>query len=185
MKNADVDNTIKFIDKKTEYEGKKRIFKLDLDKLTDKEKVIVYKEHKKHRAHEAKKQKILNSKIYKFRKKIFVAIIIICSVFVGVYLWQKFYKPSYGESNINNFKVESENLSNSDVATYSSIIKESIKSTLNINYTIKVEQLHKNGNLIFSTGYFNIPDKGDINFDMILQNYEPYSLKINGKEYIK
>ena len=185
MKNANVDNTIKFIDKKAEYEGKNKISKLHVSKLSNKKKVIGYQEHKKMKAHEAKRQKILNSKIYKFRKRILTIILITSSLFVGIYLWQTFYEPYYIQSKDNNFKVESENLSNSDVSTYSSIIKESVQGTLNIKYKINIEQLHRNGNLIFAKGYFNIPDKGDINFDMILQNYSPYSLKINGDEYLK
>lgn len=185
MKNANVDNTIKFIDKKAEYEGKNRISKLRISKLRDKNKVIGYEEHKKMKAHEAKKQKILNSNLYKFRKRIIAGIVITSSVFVGIFLWQKFFEPSLIQSKDNNFKVESGNLSNSDVSTYSSIIKESIQGTLDIKYKINIEQLHKNGNLIFAKGYFNIPKKGDINFDMILQNYSPYSLKINGNEYLK
>lgn len=185
MKNANVNNTIKFIDKKTEYEGKNKISKLHISNLSEGNKVIGYQKHKKMKAHEAKKQKILNSKIYKFRKKILTIIIITSSVFVGIFLWQKFYEPSYIQSGKNNFKVESPNLSNSDVSTYSSIIKESVKGTLGIKYKINIEQLHKNGNLIFAEGHFNIPDKGDINFDMILKNYSPYSLRINGEEYLK
>lgn len=185
MKNSNLNNTIKFIDKKSEYQGKNKISKLHISRLSCENKVIGYQEHKKMKAHEAKRQKILNSKIYKFRKKILLIILIISSVSVGVLLWQKLYKPSYIESKDNKFKVESQNLSNSDVSTYSSIIKESVKSTLGINYKISIEQLHKNGNLIFAKGYFNIPDKGNINFDMILNSYSPYSLKINGNEYLK
>lgn len=185
MKNANVDNTIKFIDKKAEYEGKNKISKLHICKLSKENKVIGYKQHKKIKCQQARKQKILNSKIYKFRKKIITIITITSSILIGIFLWQKFYKPSYIQSNDNNFKVESANLSNSDVATYSSIIKESVQSILNIKYKVNIEQLHKNGNLIFGKGYFNIPDKGNINFDMILKNYSPYSLKVNGEEYLK
>ena len=185
MKNTNLDNTIKFIDKKTEYEVKNKISKLHISKLDDKKKVIEYKEHKKMKAHKAKRQKILNSKIYKFRKVILIIIIIISIVSSSIYLWRKVYNPSYIQSNDNNFKVESANLSNSDISTYSSIIKESVQDTLNVKYKINIEQIHKNGNLVFSRGYFNIPDKGDINFDMILQSYSPRSLRINGNEYFK
>lgn len=185
MRNTNVDNTIKFIDKKVEYEGKIRISRLNIHKLDKKNKVIRYQEHKKMKVHEARRQKFFNSSIYKFRKIILSIIIIALGVFVGTYLCQNLFKPSYIQSNNNNFKVESEDLSNSDVSTYSSIIKKSIRSTLNIKYKINIEHLHKNGNLVFAKGYFNIPDKGDINFDMMLENHAPYSLKINGGEYIK
>ena len=185
MKNTNVDNTIKFIEKKAEYEGKNKISKLHVTKLSGKNKIIGYQEHKKIKAHEIKKQRFLNSKIYKFRKITLAIIIITASVFVAMYLWQKFYKPSYIQSNDNTFTVENKNLSNSDVSIYSSIIKESVQGTLGIKYKINIKQLHKNGNLVFAEGYFNIPDKGDINFDMVLKNYSPYSLKINGEEYLK
>lgn len=185
MKNANINNTIKFIDKKAEYEEKNKISKLHINKLTKENKVIRYQEHKKIKVHEAKRQKFLNSKIYKFRRRILAIILIISSLFIGIYFWQTFYEPSYIQSNYNNFKVENENLSNSDIATYSSVIKESVQDNLNIKYKIRIDQLHKNGDLIFAKGYFNIPEKGDINFDMILQDSSPYSLKINGSEYLK
>ena len=148
MKNANLDKTIVFIDKKAEYEGKNRTYKLRLNELKGKNKIIGYQKHKKNKAHEAKKQKLLNSKLYKFRKRIIGTLVLVLSLLVISFLWNKFYKPSYTESNKYNFKVESDNL-------------------------------------IFSKGYFTIPNKGDINFDMILQNYSPSALKINGKEYIK
>lgn len=185
MKQANVDNTIKFIEKKTEYEVKNKIPKLHINKLNKNHKVIEYHEHKKIKALESKKQKIFNPKIFKFRKKTLVIFIIILSIFVGIYLWQKYYNPSYVQSNDHNFKVETQNLSNSDVSKYSSIVEESIHGTLGVKYKVDVEQLHKNGNLIFARGYFNVPNKGDINFDMILKNSSPSSLKINGEEYLK
>ena len=132
-----------------------------------------------------KKQKFLNSKFYKFRKKIVLGFIVILSTLILMFLWNKLYKPSYTDSNNSNFKVENETLSSSNASTYSSIVKESVQSILNIKYRINVEQLHKNGNLVFAKGSFNIPDKGNVNFDMILKNYAPYSLKVNGEEYIK
>lgn len=185
MKNANADNTIKFIDKKTEYEGKNKIFKPHVSKSNKEHKVIAYQEHKKMKAYKARKQKISNSNVYKFRKVIITIIVAILIIFVAMYLWQTFYESSHIQSNNNNFKVENESLSNSEVSKYSSTIKRSVQSTLNIKYKINVEQLHKNGNLIFSRGYFNIPNKGDITFDMILQKHSPYSLIINGEEYLK
>ena len=185
MKNSNLKNTIIFIDKKAELEGKGKVPKLNLRKLGNDAKIIGYQEHKKIKIHEAKKQKFLNSKFYKFRKKIVLGFIVILSTLILMFLWNKLYKPSYTDSNNSNFKVENETLSSSNASTYSSIVKESVQSILNIKYRIIVEQLHKNGNLVFAKGSFNIPDKGDVNFDMILKNYAPYSLKVNGEEYIK
>ena len=86
---------------------------------------------------------------------------------------------------ITNFKSENYDLSKHEASTYMDIIKESVQGTLNIKSKVVVEELHKNGNLVFAQGYFNIPDKGDIYYDMILKNYKPYSLKVNGQEFIK
>ena len=185
MKSTNIDNTIKFIDKKIEYEGKSNISKISIKKLRSKNKIIRYKQHKKMKASEARKQRILNSNIYKYRKIIFSIIVIVFGLFISTYLWKNFFKPFYTQANYNNFKVENENLSNSDVQIYSSIIKKSIKDNLDITYKINIERLHKNGNLLFAKGYFNIPDKGNINFDMILKKHSPYSLTINGNEYLK
>ena len=69
MKNSNLKNTIIFIDKKAELEGKGKVPKLNLRKLGNDAKIIGYQEHKKIKIHEAKKQKFLNSKFYKFRKK--------------------------------------------------------------------------------------------------------------------
>ena len=71
------------------------------------------------------------------------------------------------------------------MSRYTSIIKESVQKHLGIKYNVKIEQIHKNGNLVFARGFFTIPEKGDIYYDMVLQNYSPYSLTVNGEEYIK
>ncbi len=179
MKNTSSDNTIKFIDKKSEYDKKNHTSKFNSYKINNK-KIIGYEQRKKSKAKQAKKEKILRSKIYKSRKKILIVLVIICTIFTLSFLRQTFATPTN-----TNFKVESQNLSKSDIKTYTSIIKESVQGTLNIKNKIIVESLHKNGNLVYSQGYFNIPDKGDIHFDMIVQSYKPYSLRINGQEYIK
>ena len=79
MKNSNLKNTIIFIDKKAELEGKGKVPKLNLRKLGNDAKIIGYQEHKKIKIHEAKKQKFLNSKFYKFRKKIVLGFIVILS----------------------------------------------------------------------------------------------------------
>ena len=59
MKNSNLKNTIIFIDKKAELEGKGKVPKLNLRKLGNDAKIIGYQEHKKIKIHEAKKQKFL------------------------------------------------------------------------------------------------------------------------------
>ena len=86
MKNTNLDKTIVFIDKKAEYEGKNRTYKLRLNELKGKNKIIGYQKHKKNKAHEAKKQKLLNSKLYKFRKRIIGTLVLVLSILVILFL---------------------------------------------------------------------------------------------------
>lgn len=185
MKNSNLNKPIIFIDKKAELEGKHTVSKLHASRLSKGSKVIGYQEHKKMKIHEAKKEKILNSKLYKLRRKITTAVVVIFCLGILFLLWNKFIKPSYLETSNTGFKVESESISSSDMSTYTSIIKESVQKHLGIKYNVKIEQIHKNGNLVFARGFFTIPEKGDIYYDMVLQNYSPYSLTVNGEEYIK
>ncbi len=185
MKNTNVDNKIIFIDKRTELDDKHTTSKSQLNKLKGKSKIIGYQEQKKIMVHKAKKKKFHNSKLYKLRKKILISLIIILSLFTLTFLYNKFYKPNSIKSSKSTFVSENTNISGSDISLYSSIISNSVQKVLGIKYDVKVLQIHKNGNLVYSNGYFNVPDEGDINFDMILQNFSPYSLKINGYEYIK
>lgn len=186
MKDANLNKTIKFIDKKAEYEYKNRKTKLAEKRLKLKDhSIIKYEERKKSKEKKEKKEKIKNSAVYKSRKKIITVLTVVLSLFVVFFLWTIFIKPNLNTIDKNNFKVESQNLSKSEISTYSSIMKESVKSTLDIDYKVIIKQVHRNGNLIYGAGSFNIPDKGDINFDIVLKDYTPYSLKINGNEYIE
>ena len=186
MKNTNLNNTIKFIDKKTEYEERKTITKINLHKLKNKgNKVIKYQERKKIKSQKAAKEKIKNSKVFKSRKTLLTILFLLSLLFTVYFLLNKLYKPSYVTSTGYTFKAESQNLSSSETSTYETIVKKSVKRILKINYTVTVNQLHKNGDLIFAQGYFNIPEEGNVYYDMILKEYSPYSLKINGDEYIK
>ena len=186
MKNTNLDNTIRFIDKKAEYKGKNHHSRLNLKNLKNKNnKVIKYQERKKMKEYNAIKKKFENSKLYKSRKIILTLSIFLFSLLFIVSLLNKFYEPSPVSTEFTNFKSENYDLSKHEASTYMDIIKESVQGTLNIKSKVVVEELHKNGNLVFAQGYFNIPDKGDIYYDMILKNYKPYSLKVNGQEFIK
>lgn len=185
MKNSNLKDPIIFIDKKAELMGKSKFSKLHKGKSEKKAKIIGYQEHKKMKIHEAKRQKLMKSNVYKNKKNISICFIAIISILILMFMWNKFSEPTIKENETISFKVENENLSSSNASTYSSIIKESTQSLLGIKYPVKVENLHKNGNLIFAKGSFNIPGKGDINYDMILKNYKVYSLKVNGEEYAK
>lgn len=186
MKNTNLDNTIRFIDKKAEYKGKNHHSRLNLKNLKNKNnKVIKYQERKKIKEYNAIKKKFKNSKLYKSRKIILTISIFLFSLLFIVSLLNKFYDPSPESTEFTNFKSENYDLSKHEASTYMDIIKESVQGTLNIKSKVVVEELHKNGNLVFAQGYFNIPDKGYIYYDMILKNYKPYSLKVNGQEFIK
>ena len=116
MKNSNLNKPIIFIDKKTELEGKHKTSKLYLSRLRD-TKIIGYEEHRKLKIHEAKKEKFLNSKIYKFRKKIIPLFTILLSLSAIMFLWNKFHQPSYTGGVNSEFKVENKSLSSSDKST--------------------------------------------------------------------
>ncbi|MEG0856628.1 MAG: hypothetical protein RSG52_09110 [Terrisporobacter sp.] len=187
MKNANLNNPIKFIDKKAEYEDKKHNPKLNVKKLNSKQNMVIeYEKHKKNKAYKEKKDKIKNSKVYKSRKNILKVSLCVLCLFILFSLWNIFFKPALSSSNAeSSFKVESQNLSKSEISTYSSIIQQSVKSTLDINYKVVVKSVHKNGALIYGEGFFTVPEEGDVYYDIILNNYKLHSLKVNGQEYAK
>lgn len=186
MKNATVNNTIKFIDKKAEYEDKKLTKKIKFNKLKNKENVIIdYKQHKKIKSHKDKKDKIKKTKVYKSRKKILTISVCVFSLFIIFLLWNIFFKPDLVNSQSNNLKVQSQHLSNSEISTYSSIMNECVKDTLNIKSDVKINNVHRNGTLIYGKGSAENSNNENVSFDIILNNYKPYSLKVDGQEYIK
>lgn len=186
MKNATANNTIKFIDKKAEYEDKKHNKRLRIDKLKSKENVIIeYEKRKRSKSQKNKKDKIKKSKIYKSRKRIITIFTCVLSLFVIFSLWNLFIKPSFVNSKNNSIKTESQSLSNSEVSTYSTIMNECVKDTLDVKSKITISNLHRNGSLVYGQGSFKNSENENVSFDIILNNYKPYSLKSNGEEYIK
>lgn len=185
MKNANLNNTIRFIDKKAEYEERKTINKINLRKLKSKSnKVIKYQARKKIKSQVATRNKIKNSKVFKSKKTILTVIFLLSLLFTIYFLYSKLYKPSYTISTGYTFKVENRSLSSSETSSYETIVKKSVKKILKVDYIITVDQLHRNGNLVFAQGHFTLPKKGNVYYDMIIKEYSPYSLKINGDEYI-
>lgn len=84
-----------------------------------------------------------------------------------------------------NFISESTSIPISKESAYSKIIDQSIKKYTGVSYKVKSNNMHKNGNRVYATGYFNDPSEGKIYFDIVLQNNNPESLVINGTEYVK
>ena len=138
MKNTNLNNTIKFIEKKAEFSGRNHYSHLDIQKLKNKKNtVIAYEKHKKNKILKQKKEKLKKSKIYKSRKKILLSSVVIICLFILFLLWIKFVQPSiYSTKDKNSFQIESQSLSKSESSTYSSIIIKSVGSVLDENYKI-------------------------------------------------
>ena len=119
-----------------------------------------------------------------------VTIIICFLIFIMLFLAiDKFIlsknQKTLSSTSPTNFISESTSIPISKESIYSKIIDQSIKKYTGVSYKVKNNNIHKNGNRIYATGYFNDPSKGNIYFDIILQNNNPKSLVINGNEYIK
>lgn len=119
-----------------------------------------------------------------------VTIVICFLIFIMLFLAiDKFIlsrdRKTLSSTNSTNFISESTSIPISKESIYSKIIDQSIKKYTGVSYKVQSNNIHKNGNKIYATGYFNDPSKGNIYFDIILQNNNPKSLVINGNEYIK
>lgn len=145
-----------------------------------------------------KRKKILkrfNNTIDNFKSKLatskkLVKIIICFLIFIMLFLAiDKFIlsknQKTLPSNNSVNFVSESTSIPISKESVYSKIIDQSIKKYTGVSYKVKNNNIHKNGDKVYATGYFNDPSKGNIYFDIILQNNDPESLVINGNEYIK
>ena len=185
VKDSNLKKPIIFNDKKAELKRKHKGTKLHIEHLNESHKVIGYNEHKRMKLQEAKREKIIHSKFYQQRKKIATIASVLVGIIIVSLLWDNVLKPSYLETSNNQFRVESKKLSSSDISTYSTIIKQSVQKHLDIKYPVNIENINKNGDLIFAKGFFTIPNKGDIYYNITLKNYSPSSLTVNGEEYIK
>ena len=138
-------------------------------------KLITLKEHFKSKL----------GKVGKFLKIIiYFLIFIILFLTIDTFLLSKNQK-TLSSGGSTNFISESTSIPISKESAYSKIIDQSIKKYTGVSYKVKSNNMHKNGNRVYATGYFNDPSEGKIYFDIVLQNNNPESLVINGTEYVK
>ncbi|MBU5337559.1 hypothetical protein [Intestinibacter bartlettii] len=185
MRNSNADNTILFIEKKKEFENSKDNQNHHKITIKDKNAEIIslssYKRLKFKRNH-FKKEHNINIDKSKLKKRAFFIIILV--LFLLILASTVLKQNSYSEVPSNKFVAQSSEINKSDTSAYKSIIKRVVGKYTNAN-NISISELHKNGNLVYAQGYFNVPNEGKVNYDLILQNNSPTSLIINGNEYIK
>ena len=138
-------------------------------------KFIIFREH-------------LKNKLGKWGK--FAKIIIYCLIFIILFLTIDKFLLSKNQKDLSsevstNFISESTSISASKELSYSKIIEKSVKKYTGVTYEVKSKNMHKNGDRVYATGYFNDPSHGKIYFDIVLHNNNPESLVINGTEFVK
>lgn len=187
MRNSNANNTILFLEKKKEFENNKNNEKIEkYNKIIIKNKnsqivsLSAYKRLKFKKNH-LQKDTLFNTD--KVKKRIFL--IVILALFLLIFATTIMKQKSYSAVPSNTFVVEEYKLSQAETSTYESIIKKAVNKYTNTTYSVSVSELHQNGDLVYAQGYFDIPKKGKINYDMVLKDNTPTSLTINGNEYVK
>ncbi len=187
MKNSNANNTIVFTEKKKKFENSKDNHNFhDKIKIKDKNSQVIslssYKRLKFKKNH-FKKEINVNINKNKIKNRAFAIIII--ALFLLIFATTVLKQNSYSEVPSNTFVAQSSKINKSDTSAYKTTIKRVVGKYTNNSYNISVSELHQNGNLIYAQGYFDVPNKGKVNYDLILENNSPTSLIINGNEYIK
>lgn len=186
MSNSNVNKTILFIEKKKEFENNKdnNCFQDNSKKIREKnDKIISFASYKRLKLKKNHTKKENNLNINKIKKKVFL--IVIVALFLLMFATTLMKQKSYSEAPSNSFVAESAQINSTESSTYKSIVKRVVGKYTNVGYNVTVSNLHKNGNLVYAQGYFDVPKEGKVNYDLILKNDSPISLIINGKEYIK
>ena len=186
MRNSNANKTILFIEKKKEFENNKdnNCFNVNNKKIREKnDKIISFSSYKrlKFKKNHTKKENNLN--IDKIKKRVFL--IVIVTLFLLMFATTAMKQKSYSQTTSNTFVAESAKIGATESSTYKSIVKRVVGKYTNSGYSVTVSELHKNGNLVYARGYFDVPNEGKINYDLILKNDSPTSLIINRNEYIK
>ena len=187
MRSSNANNTILFSEKKKELENSKDIHNFH-DNKAIKEKnaeIISFSSYKrlKFKKNHFKKEGHVNMDKNKLKNKIFLIVII--ALFLLIFVTTFIKQNSHSEVPSNTFVAQSSEINKSDSSAYKAIVKRVVGKYTNTSYNISVSELHQNGNLVYAQGYFNVPNEGKVNYDLILENSSPTSLRINGNEYIK
>lgn len=179
MKDYNADNTVPF-QKRKNSDNTKNTKKT----VTKSEKVVSLSSYKKEKS---KKNRPSLSKLFdrqKLKKNYFpiilvaVIVIIVLSTIFGESLSVNSttgYSPSKMENSLNIVEKP----------VYKVIVAKTVASYIGEKYDVEIYDLHKNGNYIYSQGYIDVPNQGKVYYDLILDDTEPLSLRINGQELVK
>lgn len=184
MRSSNANNTILFEEKRKEFENNKNNNEKDNKVIleTKNSKIISLSTYKRLKFKNHIKKDTL-SNVGKTKKRIFL--IVILALFLLIFATTAMKEKSYGQASSNTFVAQNYKITQTETSTYKTIITKAVNKYTNTNYNVNVSNLHQNGNLIYAQGYFDVPEEGKVNYDMILRDNSPTSLTINGNEYIK
>ncbi|MDK2563960.1 hypothetical protein QOZ84_10390 [Romboutsia sedimentorum] len=161
--------------KQKEYDEKKQTskYKIKNNNSSTSSKVIPYPKYKK------KKEKSI--KLIKNNKPLLIILLLVMFFFLLSFIDNNLLR------NKPRFNSSSSSLSNSEFSSYSKIVENEIRHILTLGSKDKVatDSMHKNGESVYAEGNISLKKKENKDFDMILKENKPYSLLIDGTEYIK
>jgi hypothetical protein len=173
---------IPFRQKQSDEKNQNSKYKIDNTNSNNFSKVIAYPKYKK------KKEKGI--KVIK-KNKIFLIILGLVMFFTLLsFIDNNLLKGKYGSNGkpvTFELSASSTFVSEAEFSSCSKIIESKIKDTLHLTseYTITTKTMHKNGSSVYAQGDISLGKSKTTSFDMILKDNKPYSLFINGIEYIK
>ena len=178
MTNTNTTKTISFEERKKEFINQKVNTH---DNFQSKNANIVYLSNYKKTKFKKEHPKF-NIKSNKNKKLISLIVILILFLLIVA---TSAIKQMNSSQSAGNFSYKDTKITTTEASSYESIIKNVVKKHTNADYVVYVSNLHKNGDLIYAQGYFDVPEEGKVSYDVILDDQSPNSLTINGTEYIK
>ncbi len=161
--------------KQKEYDEKKQTSKYNIKNTNSStsSKIIPYPKYKK------KKEKSI--KLIKNNKPLLIILLLVMFFFLLSFIDNNLLR------NKPRFTSSSSSLSNTEFSSYSKIVENEIRHILILDSKDQVDtnNMHKNGKSVYAEGNISSKKKEKKDFDMILKENKPYSLLIDGTEYIK
>jgi hypothetical protein len=161
--------------KQKEYDDKKQTskYKIKNNNSSTSSKVIPYPKYKK------KKEKSI--KLIKNNKPLLIILLLVMFFFLLSFIDNNLLR------NKPRFNSSDSSLSSSEFSSYSKTVENKIRHILTLDTKDKVDtdNMHKNGTSVYAEGSITLGKKENKDFDMILKEDKPYSLLIDGTEYIK
>ncbi len=178
MRSSNATNTILFEERKKQINDQK----IDMHKKSQVRNSTVvslssYKKTKKKKEH-------VKFNVNEKNKKL-VSLFVILVLFLAIVATLTIKQNYSAQAPSNNFSYGDTKITTTEASSYESIVKGVVQKHTSNNYVVYVSELHKNGNLLYAQGYFDVPEEGRVNYDVILNDQSPNSLMINGNEYIK